>query len=197
MGLEVINFKGDSYPRFQSIGNAMQFAIPYAEKVCRGIGVDVGCNRPEWMFSGDLYRKNIDLYKNFESWLSDVTIMLSKDSNITQSYPIDPNINQHSALNFPENCSNLDFIISSHCLEHLNDWVDVLDYWYDNIKVGGVLFLYLPDYSQRYWRPWNNRKHKNIFTPSIIEDWMLDKEFNMIFKSGIDLNNSFMIFGEK
>ena len=72
-----------------------------------------------------------------------------------------------------------------------------MDYWYDTIKDGGVLFLYLPDYSQEYWRPWNNRKHFNILTPKIVEDYMLDKGYKNIFVSGIDLNNSFIIFGQK
>jgi hypothetical protein len=57
--------------------------------------------------------------------------------------------------------------------------------------------LYLPDYSQVYWRPWNNLKHKNIFSPEIIRDFMVDKGYKNIFSSNVDLNNSFMIFGEK
>jgi len=72
-----------------------------------------------------------------------------------------------------------------------------MDYWYSKLKNGGVIFLYLPDYSQEYWRPWNNRKHLNIFTPQIIEDYMIDRGYINIFKSGIDLNNAFMIMGEK
>ena len=72
-----------------------------------------------------------------------------------------------------------------------------MDYWYDTLKVGGVLFLYLPDYSQTYWRPWNNKKHRNIFSSEIIKDYMEDKGYINIFVSGVDLNNSFMIFGEK
>jgi hypothetical protein len=57
--------------------------------------------------------------------------------------------------------------------------------------------LYLPDYSQEYWKPWNNRKHLNIFNTQIIEDYMSDNGYKNIFKSGIDLNNAFMITGEK
>ena len=101
----------------------------------------------------------------------------------------------YDAFNFPY--ENLDYIFSSHCLEHVNRWVDAMDYWYCKLKQSGVLFLYLPDYSQEYWRPWNNRKHVNIFTPIIIEDYMKDKGYKNIFKSGVDLNNSFMIMGEK
>lgn len=111
------------------------------------------------------------------------------------SLPVDPIINEYDALNFPY--ENLDYIFSSHCLEHLYDWVSVLDYWTSKLKVGGVLFLYLPDYSQVYWRPWNNRKHLNILTPTIIKDYLEDKNYNNIFTSQVDLNNAFMVMAEK
>jgi predicted SAM-dependent methyltransferase len=161
--IKTIEYKGSSYLSFQTQGNASQFAIPFAQHVCEGVGIDVGCNRLEWAFPG--------------------------------AYPVDPAINEYDALNFPY--ENLDYIFSSHCLEHLYDWVDVLNYWTSKLKVGGTLFLYLPDYSQKYWRPWNNRKHLNIFTPEIIFDYMNDNGYKNIFKSGVDLNNAFMITGEK
>lgn len=110
--------------------------------------------------------------------------------------PIDPVIDPNvDALNFPQ--EELDYIFSSHCLEHLNNWVNVLDYWYNKLKTKGVLFLYLPDYSQEYWRPWNNRKHLNIFNGEILRDYMQDRGYENIFVSGIDLNNSFAIMGQK
>jgi hypothetical protein len=92
---------------------------------------------------------------------------------------------------------NLDYVYSSHCLEHLTNWVEALDYWTSKIKVGGVLFLYLPHYKQEYWRPWNNRKHLHIFTPEIIVDYMRDRSYTNIFNSERDLNDSFMVVGEK
>ena len=151
------------YPEFQSFGNASQFAIPYAQHVCKGVGVDIGCNRIEWCFPGAM--------------------------------PIDPVINDYNAISFPG--ENLDYIFSSHCLEHLLNWVDVLDYWTSKLRTGGTLFLYLPDYSQTYWRPWHNRKHVNIFTPEIISDYLNDNGYTSIFKSGVDLNNSFIVMAEK
>jgi len=111
------------------------------------------------------------------------------------SLPVDPIINEYDALNFPY--ENLDYIFSSHCLEHLYDWVSVLDYWTSKLKAGGVLFLYLPDYSQEYWKPWNNRKHLNIFSPIIIKDYLEDRNYNTIFTSQVDLNNAFMVMAEK
>ena len=65
------------------------------------------------------------------------------------------------------------------------------------LKKNGILFLYLPDFSQVYWRPWNNRKHKHCFTQDIIKTFLMDKGMNNIYCSGIDLNNSFMIVCEK
>lgn len=110
---------------------------------------------------------------------------------------IDIEINQiyHAHL-LPQ--KDVDYIFSSHCLEHVHDWVDALDLWTGVIKPGGHLFLYLPDYSQEYWRPWNNRKHVNIFTPEIIKDYLQHTgKYKNIFVSGVDPYNSFIAFAEK
>ena len=163
--IETINYKGSKYPKFQSEGNAAQFAIPYAKHVCVGKGVDVGCNRLEWAYPGAI--------------------------------PIDLVINGFSALEFPDEANELDYIFSSHCLEHVEDWVSVLDYWKTKLKSGGTIFLYLPDYSQVYWRPWNNRKHINMFSPIILKDYLEDREFINIFTSEVDLNNAFMVMAQK
>lgn len=121
---------------------------------------------------------------------------MKEEWSLPGSIPIDLNFsNGYHATNLPE--KNVDYIFSSHCLEHIDNWVETMDYWYDVLASNGVLFLYLPDYSQIYWRPWNNRKHRQIFSPNIVEDYMLDKGYKDIFKSGIDLNNAFAIFGKK
>jgi len=162
--MELIRFKNKTYPKFQSQGNAAKFAIPYAQMVCKDVGVDIGCNRKEWSFPN--------------------------------SIPIDLQFNDgYSALNLPE--IKINYIFSSHCLEHIPNWVEVMDYWYEKLENEGILFLYLPHYSQEYWKPWNNRKHLHIFTPEIINDYMKDKGYKNIFRSEKDLNDSFMIFGEK
>jgi predicted SAM-dependent methyltransferase len=164
MNIQTISFKGQQYPKFQTEGNASQFAIPYAKHVCKGNGYDIGCMKREWAFPG---ATPIDIVFD-DSW---------------------------DATHLPE--KNVDFIFSSHCLEHLQNWVDVLDYWYSCLSDEGVLFLYLPDYSQEYWRPWHNRKHLNIFTPTIIKDYMEHKQFKNVFVSSVDLNNAFMAMGNK
>ena len=109
---------------------------------------------------------------------------------------IDPSVDDRfSAHNLPETI--VDYIFSSHCLEHLDNWVDALDHWTSRLKKGGTLFLYLPDFSQEYWRPWFNRKHKNIFSAEIVAQYLTSNGYRKVFKSGVDLNNSFMVMGEK
>lgn len=85
---------------------------------------------------------------------------------------------QWDAHNLPDN--QYDYIFSSHCLEHLNDWVGTLDYWFTRLKPGGVLYLYLPHYSQSYWRPWNNRKHVNILDPVYLKDYFEARGYSKI-----------------
>lgn len=110
--------------------------------------------------------------------------------------PVDLSLNNgYSASNLPE--QQADYVFSSHCLEHLDDWVGTLDYWTSKLKSGGVLFLYLPHYSQEYWRPWNNYKHKHVLQPEVLVDYLHDKNYSNVFCSGVDLNNSFAVFGEK
>jgi hypothetical protein len=112
------------------------------------------------------------------------------------SYPIDIDFNDpYDANNLPE--QDPDYIFSSHCLEHIPDWVHTMNYWHERLKENGTLFLYLPEYSQEYWRPWNNRKHVNAFTPQLIKDYMLDVGYKNVFVSGVDLNNSFVAMGDK
>jgi len=112
------------------------------------------------------------------------------------SIPIDMSLpGGYHAMNLPYRCMN--YIFSSHCLEHIPNWVEVLDYWYTKLNDGGTLFLYLPDFSQKYWQPWSNRKHVNIFTPEIIRTYLIDKGYENVFVSGVDLNNSFMAIASK
>ena len=162
--MQILNYKGDRYPHFQSEGNASQFAIPFAKHFCRGKGYDIGCMKPEWSYPG--------------------------------SIPIDLDFpDEWDANNLPE--EQVDYIFSSHCLEHVDDWVGTLNYCADNLRQGGILFLYLPHYDQKYWRPWNNRKHNHVFVPEIMVDFLHDKQFTNIFSSQRDLNHSFIVVGEK
>ena len=163
MSINLIEHSGIKYLQFQSEGNAAQFIIPFAVKVCKGTGYDIGYCKEEWKLPG----------------------AIGIDSSDGSNY---------SADSLPD--QTVDYIFSSHCLEHVNNWIYTLEYWLTKIKSGGILFLYLPDYSQTYWRPWNNRKHQTILNPHYIKDFLEFKGCKNIFVSGIDLNNSFTILCE-
>ena len=163
MGIETIEFSGRSYPKFQSSGYASRFIIPIAREVCKGVGFDIGSGQREWSFPGSI--------------VADPMIVPDCSGG-------------YSATNLPIVDGGIDYIFSSHCLEHLSNWISVLDYWITKIRPGGVLFLYLPDSSQGYWA-FGNRKHVNIFTPEIIKGYMVNRGLKNIFVSGVDLNNSF------
>lgn len=168
--MEIIRFKGNVYPKFQSEGNAAKFAIPFAKEVlkyCQTV-FDVGCNRAEWAYPG--------------------------------STMIDPEISEcyWNALSFPQD-QKPDAVFSSHMLEHVQNWVDVLNYWHSQLCTDGIVFLYLPDHSQKYWRPYFNRKHIHSFTPDIIKNYFTDQPemWENVFCSGVDLNNSFVCVAQK
>lgn len=173
--METIEFNGKSYPKLQAEGFASQYAFAFAAKVCKGKGVDIGYSKPEWKLPGAI---GIDLDK-FCTGTSDTPM------------------SKYSATNFVGD--NLDYIFSSHCLEHLDDWVGVLDYWTSKLKEGGVMFLYLPnaDY-QEYWQPMNNRKHVNWFSPYMLEEYYKQRGFvNIFVTEGYDLNGSFYAVAQK
>lgn len=120
---------------------------------------------------------------------------MKKEWAFPGALPIDVDFDdEHDATNLPK--GKVDYIFSSHCLEHLDNWVLALDYWSTKLKNEGVIFLYLPHYSQEYWRPWNNRKHVHILDPIHLTDYFLHNNFT-VFSSGPDLNNSFMVIASK
>lgn len=122
-----------------------------------------------------------------------------KEWSLPGSIPIDSVFNNgYDAYNLPE--ENVDYIFSSHCLEHLEDWIYALNYWISKLNIGGCLLLYLPHYNQEYWRPWNNRKHFHVFTEQLMHDFLLqhpDICKDTIMVTGADLNFSFAVHAIK
>ena len=80
-------------------------------------------------------------------------------------------INQILHKGFPY--KNLDYIFSSHFLEHVLDYEAVLEECYKALKPDGILFLYLPHPDNEYWHPSNPAMggelgHKHILYPDIL-----------------------------
>jgi len=100
---------------------------------------------------------------------------------------------EYDAYNLPD--EKYDFIFSSHCLEHLNNYIEALEYWKTKLKKDGVLFLYLPHPDMEYWLPQNNRKHLHSFSPIEIAGAMVDLGFEDLIWSERDLYWSFAVIG--
>lgn len=128
--------------------------------------------------------KGLDIGYSKEKW------MLPGAIGIEPS--IDPT---YHAMHLPQ--GEFDYIHSSHCLEHVKEnWPTVIDYWLSKIKIGGMLFLYLPHASQEYWNVWSNRKHIHQFTGQEIKEY-LEKKDQIVYVSGVDHNNSFVVICER
>jgi SAM-dependent methyltransferase len=96
---------------------------------------------------------------------------------------------------------SLDFVFSSHCLEHIAQWKQALDLWIQKLKPGGVLFLYLPHESMLLWRPggpWVGGAHKWSPTRDAITPHLASRGLDIIEASpGRDAYWSFHICARK
>lgn len=70
--------------------------------------------------------------------------------------------------------SSLDFVHSSHCLEHMRDPREALHNWLRVLKPGGYLVVIVPDedlYEQGVFPSTFNRDHKWTFTIGKVRSW--------------------------
>lgn len=79
--------------------------------------------------------------------------------------------------------SSLDFVFSSHCLEHLDNWQQAIKLWLSKLKPGGILFLYLPHKSQKLWlpgSPWVGHAHRWSPTYEVINQFLLQNNMEIL-----------------
>ena len=92
---------------------------------------------------------------------------------------------------------SLDFIFSSHCLEHIENWREALATWVVRLKLGGRIFLYLPHPDCAIWHPESpfiNDGHKWIPTPDILQEALIDLNCELIVRDdGPDAMQSFYV----
>lgn len=91
----------------------------------------------------------------------------------------------------------LDYVFSSHFLEHAVDPVACLEHWLSKLKRGGCAFLYLPHPDMRYWRPQYCRKHLHLFWPKDFAEMMTDIGYVDVIHGERDLAWSFACVGYK
>lgn len=108
----------------------------------RGVGIDIG-GLPDPFFQ---YMELFPLVTDVKTWdLADGDAQYM-ESERDQSY---------------------DFVLSSHCLEHLKDPFEGLRNWFRILKSGGHLIVTIPEedlYEQGIWPPKFNLDHKHTFT---------------------------------
>lgn len=116
----------------------------------RGRGLDLGCG-PSKAFPHFI---GVDNYKDTE--LFGIEMRPDVVSDVT-----DLSIFGHACM---------DFVFSSHTLEHIEDHKKALAEWWRVLKVGGHLILYLPhkQFYPNIGKPGSNPDHKHDFLPSAI-----------------------------
>jgi SAM-dependent methyltransferase len=114
------------------------------------------------------------------------------------SRPIENNKDEN-AFKINEKDNSLDFVFSSHTIEHLKEWQKALKEWQRVLKNKGILFLYLPHPICKMWEKGINKQHLWNPEPEIISHF-LENELKMKIKdiSYIpDFYSSFYIIAEK
>jgi O-methyltransferase len=95
----------------------------------------------------------------------------------------------------------LDYVFSSHCLEHIEDWKEALQSWTAKLKLGGVLFLYLPHPKCAIWQrgsPFVGDGHKWTPTPGIIRQQLTGLGCSVVCSDdGPDPMFSFFVCAQK
>lgn len=167
--MKVIEFRDKPYPDFIINGNHARFIMPVATEV-------IGANK-----------LGVDVGCKHTEWSYPGSICV--DSSFDDEY---------HARNLPHEGS-LEYIFSSHCLEHVEDWRDVLIYWHSALAEKGILFLYLPHTDNEYWdvKFMPTKRHINNLNPEVVKAEMEYLGFRNVFCSQRDAAYSFCVYGEK
>jgi len=95
----------------------------------------------------------------------------------------------------------LDFVFSSHCLEHIVQWQETLTKWVDKLKLNGIIFLYLPHPECKIWEPGSpmiGNGHVWIPTCENIKTALLTRNCEIVsFDDGPDAMYSFYVCGKR
>lgn len=129
----------------------------FARRWFVGDGLDIG-GKPD----------PLSLYASFFPALTGVRVWDWEDGDAQQLAGLAP--------------ESLDFVHSSHCLEHLVDPREGLAAWFRVLKPGGFLVVTVPDedlYEQGVFPSTHNRDHKWTFTVLKARSWS-DRSINLV-----------------
>lgn len=167
--MKLVEFRDRQYPEFITKGNHARFIMPIAKEVLKGRYLGV------------------DVGCKFKEWAYPGAILVDLD------FP-----DEYHANNVPFH-GNLEYIFSSHCLEHVEGWESTVKYWYDSLRETGILFLYLPHTDCEYWDTsfMPTRRHVNNLNPKAVQYVMEQLGFKNVYASERDAAYSFCVYGEK
>lgn len=139
-----MTWKADA-PQGDEASKVRHLIVPYT----RGKGLDLGCGPwPAWPHFIGI--DNFDEWRGAEPWRPSVIGDVTDLSMFADA--------------------SMDFVFSSHTLEHLDDTVEILREWWRVVKVGGYLSLYLPHkkFYPNIGEEGSNPDHKHDFLPDDI-----------------------------
>lgn len=96
--------------------------------------------------------------------------------------------------------NSLDFVFSSHCVEHLKDWPTALRLWIRKLKPGGILFTYVPHRDMVLWRPGEVMGYQHFWSPTyeVLNTFMAENGMEVVeFAREHDRYRSFYTIGRK
>jgi len=148
IGSEIFwEYKGKRYPDTCKNGNACSHIADTADRFCHGVGLDIGAGSYPFRDAFPVRDLTNHIY--------------NAGKQTRRKIPLVPGIDANNLSCFVDN--SLDYVFSSHCLEHLDDPWGALKLWVKKIKPGGIVFLYLPHPNMELWNPgapWVKKAHK-------------------------------------
>ena len=123
-------------------------------ELCRGIGFDIGCGP----------RK-----------IAENCIGIDHEASVEPDYVAD-------MAQLPCDDESMDFIVSSHCLEHAPDVVKVLREWYRVLRKGASIGVIVPhgEYAIAATLGDASGTHRQLFTPDTLEIFLQHAGFTEV-----------------
>ena len=112
------------------------------------------------------YMNGIGLDIGFAGYTEGVVPILPNCIGVDKDYP------GYDGKTLPFADQSQDYVYSSHCLEHIEDYVKAWQEWHRVVKVGGFIVVVVPHQylyeKQRYKPSRGNQDHKRFYTPGRI-----------------------------
>lgn len=124
---------------------------------------------------------------------------------VPKAIPVNLDLPNYDGVNLPLNPNSIDFVFSSHVLEHIEDWQEVIQEWHRVVKVGGYIIIIVPHqylYEKKRRLPsLYNTDHKRFYTPgdllAEIESSLIPNSYRVMHLRDNDMCYDYSIPPEK